>query len=69
MTNENIEKMLRELKCRIYKLNENTGIIEKDKTVGGSAFGVKEIVGITTHLNNNGIRYIIINESDIQIER
>ena len=35
---------------------------------GGSTVGVKEIVDITMALNNMGLRFIIIGDSDIQIE-
>ena len=69
MTNEEIELLLKKLNCTIYKLNHDTKIIENKQSGGGStAHAVKEIVDITTALTDQGIRFIIDGDSDIQIE-
>ena len=69
MTNEEIEILLKKLNCTVYKLNPETNIIEKTRNGGGSTVGVQEIVNITTELNNKNIRFIIVGDGDIQIER
>jgi len=68
MTNEEIEILLKKLNCSVYKLNHDTKLIKNEQNGIGTTHGVREIVDITTALTDQGIRFIIVGDSDIQIE-
>ena len=52
-----------------YKFNEEKYIFEMTKNGGGSSGYVRDLVTLVDSLSRNDIRYIIVNENDIQIER
>jgi len=66
---ENIKKILKDLNCTVYIFDEDKMIIKvKDKSNLCSSY-VSEIVSITSELTIIKQRYIIVNDTDIQLEK
>jgi len=70
MINEQINQILSDLKCYIFKFNEITNTIEHNNNGVSSIHIYKELINIVNELNNNSIKCkidklqnIVINQS------
>ena len=65
MNNEEKELILRELKCTVYEVNKEDGIIEN---TSNEDEWIEELVKIGEYLNNKNIKYKLVDNYNIQIE-
>jgi len=67
MNNEQINQMLSDLKCYIFKFNEKTNTIEHNNIIGSSIHITMELSNIIYELNSLNISYEVDEDENVVI--
>ena len=65
MKNINVNKLLSELNCYTYYLNETNNIIERNNKPASPAHIFRDLFNITKELKSNGIKYEVDKDENI----